>query len=174
MTKKSTARKTRDEYKKSNTAWDDLNGIYFETNKLLNTVRTQVNDFFEIEGVSDFVPMSEKSKASAALQSFHADIGVFDGDLVKIHNGHAGKSGPLQPDESIMSVIELSEAYINYQTRFDAIVTPTYTYLLSVMQMVEKNASAVEQAGIAKKAAELDVQIVTDVEAKPVAVAAPV
>ena len=178
MTKKSIARQTRDanqendkklraEFKKSNTAWDDINVISTDTRRLLNEIRNQVNGFFSIEDVNLFIPASESSKANAALATIRADFEVFEGDLNKIANGHAGKSGPLLPDENIMQVIELSEAYINYSQRFEGIVTPTYTYLLTVMQMVEKNAALAHQA-------ELAAAQVTDVEAKPVAEVTPV
>lgn len=167
MTKKSQARLQRDAYKNNNTAWDDITEIYKNNHALHNEVATQVRNFFSIPNVADFTPTEERGKTAAALRTIDSDLEVFAKDLAMIYKGHAGRSGPLLPEDDIMQVLALSEAYMNYSTRFEAIVSPTYTYLVSIMGAVEANAAKAAKADEeAAQAALFDPTVITDVEVK--------
>lgn len=181
MTKKSSARLQRDAYKNNNTAWDDITGIYQNTFALLAEVSNQISSFFSIEGVEAFIPAAERTKTITVRNSLASDLAVFSADLDKIHAGHAGKTGGLKEDDNILQIIELSEAYTNFSTRFEAIVTPSYQYLLTIMAAIETNARRIRDAEAAVTAV-TDTSVITDVEikaetlstAEPIAIVNPV
>ncbi len=149
MTQKSAARRARDEYRKNNTAWSDIDQLYQANVALLNTVSQQVADFFAIEGVGAFLPADHRATTVSAIRTLDADVKAFKEDLNKIHATHANRSGPLKPDEDIVDVIRLSEAYISMETQINSVVTPIYHYLLSIMEQVTNKAAALSQENAA-------------------------
>lgn len=141
MTQKSAARKARDAARKNDTSWSDIEALYVTNRGLLGTVTDQVSKFFSIEGVVSFIPQAERQKTISAIRTLGEDVKAFMEDLNKIHATHAGRTGALKPEEDIMQVIELSEAYIKHEMQVNAIVIPTYHYLLSVMAEVERKSA---------------------------------
>lgn len=159
MTQKSLARRQRDEekaknakdladYRKNNAAWSDLDQLYQANKGLLSVVAQQVSKFFSIPDVAAFLPTDHRVSTVSAIRTLQQDVSAFAADLDKIYSNHAGRTGPLKPEEDLAKVIELSEAYIVMESQINAIVTPTYHYLLSVMErVVEKlEASAAAEA----------------------------
>lgn len=141
MTKKSAARMQRDAYRKNNTAWSDIEQLYQSNAALLSTISSQVAKFFAIEGVGAFLPADHRISTVTAIRTLATDVSAFQEDLEKIHAVHANRTGPLKPEEDVVDVIRLSEAYINHENQVNAIVTPTYHYLLSIMERVETAAA---------------------------------
>ncbi len=145
MTKKSAARLARDEYRKNNTAWSDIEQLYQANNALLTTVSSQVANFFAIEDMAAFIPADHRNKTVSAIRTLSTDVRAFKEDLDKIHATHAGRSGPLKPEEDMLTVIELSEAYLTLETQINSVVTPIYHYLLSIMEQATNKAAAMVQ-----------------------------
>ena len=153
MTQKSLARRQRDaekaqnakdlaDYRANNAAWSDLDQLYQANKGLLAVVTEQVSKFFSIPDVAAFLPTDHRASTVSAIRTLQQDVNAFATDLDKIYSTHAGRSGPLQPNEDLAKVIELSEAYILMESQINAIVTPTYHYLLSIMERVVEKLEA--------------------------------
>jgi len=148
MTQKSHARKMRDAAKErakeqlaTNTCWDDLNGIYQDTARLLHS-HTNIASFAADRDLHRY--LQNPTLTVANLKSLGRDLRQLSQELANIHAEHAGKTGGSDDVDEVYSTFSIFEKYNLFTERHNAVVMPT------AYQIVEEFAQAEERRKLAR------------------------
>lgn len=158
MTKKSAARLERDaqakeqeakliqfeKIKKTNKCWDELKQIANSCANMMLSTNAQLAAIYKTEGISNFLPNPVEVKTT--LRGLSQDLLTFNEDLSRIFNSHKDRSGGFTNEDDFAASISVFEAYHAFQTRYDAIISPSVTYLLEQAAAAEQSILAAIQA----------------------------
>lgn len=140
MTKKSASRVQRDEFKKDNTAWEDLRNLYLTNQSALNTIVTSVKSFFEVKDIGLFIPMGERKYASEVIDALAEDVKNFQTRLNEIYDQHKSMNGKFDfNDTDYVRLISLGDQYVNFTQDFQTVLDPMYKQALGIMASIEQN-----------------------------------
>lgn len=147
MTKKSAARLERDKEaadnkkaythaKETNKCWDELKGLANKCADMMITTNVQLAEIYKTENIALFLDNPDEVKT--VLRGLAGDLTTFREDLARIYNAHSSRSGGFTNEDDFAVSISIFENYHAFQTKYDAVISPSVHYLL-------------EQAGIAEE-----------------------
>lgn len=174
MTQKSAARKERDaqaaehkEHLKTNTAWADLEELYVSIATALARTWEHVVGQFSDEAVIRNTDPAKYKEIMALFQGLDSDVQSLVEELIAIHALHKDKTGGSRTDEDFTTTVTIYEQYHSVQERMAVLVMGNAQIIL------EHAARAITTTAVKELESEdptnLDVNVVTDVQAKPVA-----
>ena len=149
MTKKSSSRLARDaetkranDFKKKNTAWDDVRSLYTEAQNTINHMANVVTAFFSVEGVALYLPLDQRKYAADLVRGLSTDIQSFQERLNGLYAQHKDKHGMLHLDneaDSYTNMIQLWSAYVDFKRDVTLVLEPIYQQTMAIMSVAETN-----------------------------------
>ena len=161
MTKKSEGRLARDEIKKNNRMWDELEEQYQSIVSSLRGPHDEMIKLYAEPLIYQSVP--NKQETANAFRALSSDLRSFNADLTSIHNLHAGRTGGVKNDADEDMGAVVYEAYVGFNTRYHAVIMPSIIFMA---EQAEKAKIALHEH-FAKVLAQ-NPNVITDVEVKPV------
>ena len=130
--------KTEEDYQK----WEYLNEIYKSCSEALAGIPAEITrQIKENPILLQYVDSPGETKV--AMNAMASDIRVLAGDLKKIHDSHAGKTGVINDAQSNADSIQVFEMYVAFQQRFNALVIPNAALIAEQLGKAADKISAI-------------------------------
>ena len=170
MTKKSSARLQRDAAKArekaqllNNTCWDDLNQTYTQCVLLLQ----QHVGIAQLARETELIKfLADPVMATANIKSLGQDLRQLSGELAKLKELHAEKTGGSQDPEEVMYSIQIFEQYNLFMERHQAVVVPTALHILEQFNQAEQALAKFKASDAGEKARSVSDNSPIDVEVR--------
>lgn len=135
MTKKSYARQQRDEMKKNNRCWDDLNAICGDV-KVLLYQHTTISSLASNMQLMSF--LKDPSSTASSIKILARDLDLMNKRFQEIKSKHEGKTGgSLDPDVAIECIM-INQEYAQLIEEHYAVIQPNVLKILEDINYAEK------------------------------------
>ncbi|MEG3033881.1 MAG: hypothetical protein RR877_00105 [Aurantimicrobium sp.] len=163
--KTKSAQKMRADYFKKNTGWDDAKELYDSNCRMVIGTGETIRQGYSDKNIFRFFNSQETIEVNAAINGMNKDLQMFADELARIGQQHISKTGQVTSDDDFNFILELGQSYSDFATRFSAVVSQNQRFLTDKLGIALGRRQEAEAA--AAQAAAQDVNVVTDVEAKP-------
>lgn len=112
--------------------WEELNEIYqLSANTLLET-GTSVNQLLGVPGIQEH--LEHPKETEIAITGMKNDMENFTSALLRIRERHSGKTGPITSTEDYVLSLQVFEAYAEWNTNFQSLITPSVFEIVAQLQ----------------------------------------
>ena len=163
--KTKSAQRMRADYFKKNTGWEDTRDLYNSACQMVIGTGETIRQGYSDKNIFRFFNSQETIEVNAAINGMNKDLQMFAEELASMGQRHLSRSGAVTNDEDFSIILELGQNYSDFTTRFSAVVSQNQRFLTDKLGIALGRRQEAEAA--AAQAAAQDVNVVTDVEAKP-------
>lgn len=132
--------------------WEELDEIYrLSANTLVETGQS-VNQLLGVPGIQEH--LEHPKETQIAITGMKNDMENFTAALLRIHALHQGKIGAVSSTEDYVLSLQVFEAYSEWNTNFQSLITPSVFEIISQLQyayqkmaeMLQTNTESSEEA----------------------------